>query len=400
MHVLFIPSWYPAHPGDMAGCFFREQALALQASGMQVGVLTPAFRSLSRWQALVEGRYGLHTELDSGIETVRFHGVRALSWSHALNMRFWEWTGLRAFDAYQRRCGRPDVLHVHAMIYGLAWAAAIRRRHDIPFVVTEHSSEFLRNDVKAPLLAYLAKQATHASRLFAVSSALCSSVQSQVPAPTGRSWTAMPNMVSSRFGVVLRDAGAVQAGRQHCRLLSIAGLHANKGHHYLLQALRLATDAGGDFCLRIGGSGPQEKALKQLAADLGLADLVTFLGHCTREQVAQEMTEADALVISSTHETFGVVAIEALMSGTPVVSTRCGGPEDIIEEGRDGYLVAKNDPAALAQGLLRLNRERARFDPSELRQRCMGRFAEAAFALRHAEVYEDVLARASAGRLA
>ena len=137
--------------------------------------------------------------------------------------------------------------------------------------------------------------------------------------------------------------------------------------------------------------------MRQLAADLGLADRVTFLGHCTREQVVQEMTLADALVISSNHETFGVVAIEALMSGTPVVSTRCGGPEDIIEEGRDGYLVAKNDPTALAQGLLRLSREQTRFDPGELRQRCVARFAEAAFARRHAEVYEEVVACASIG---
>ncbi|MCA0177905.1 MAG: glycosyltransferase [Proteobacteria bacterium] len=397
MHVLFIPSWYPAYPGDMAGCFFREQARALLDHGIKVGVLTPAFRSLSRWQALFEGGWGLQAEQDEGIETLRFHGVRAFSWSHALNMRFWERTGLYAFETYQRRFGRPDVLHVHAMIFGLAWAAAIRRRHDIPFVVTEHSSEFLRNEIKEPLLAYLTKQAAHASRLFAVSRALCSSVQSQVPAPIGGTWTAMPNMVSSRFDTVLRDAGAVQAGRQHRRLLSIAGLHANKGHNHLLQALRLATDAGGEFRLRIGGSGPQERPLRQLAADLGLADRVTFLGHCTREQVVQEMTLADALVISSNHETFGVVAIEALMSGTPVVSTRCGGPEDIIEEGRDGYLVAKNDPTALAQGLLRLSREQTRFDPGELRQRCVARFAEAAFARRHAEVYEEVVACASIG---
>jgi len=390
MHVLFIPSWYPAQPGDMAGCFFREQALALQDHGMKVGVITPAFRSLTRWQAIAQGGYGLEAERDSGIETLRFHGVRTFSWNHALNMAFWERTGLRAFDEYQRSYGRPDVLHVHAMIFGLAWATAIHRERGIPFVVTEHSTEFQRSAIRPPLLAYLTKQVTLAARTFAVSSSLAEVLRSQVPLPAGRRWEVMHNMVSARFGMPAPRAPRDGRSGRPRMLLSVAGLESHKGHHHLLRALRLAIDAGADFHLRIGGSGPQEAPLKELTAVLNLGNRVEFLGHCSRDQVAREMAAADAFVLPSSHETFGVVAVEALLSGRPVLSTRCGGPEDIVVEGEDGYLVDKDDPAALCAGLLRLTREWARFDPQNLRQRCIVRFSEAAFARRHTKVYRAV----------
>lgn len=391
MHVLLIPSWYPAHPGDMSGCFFREQALALHDRGMRVGVITPVFRSLTEWRAITKGGYGLQVEHDSGIETLRFHGVRAFSWNHVLNMAFWEHTGLRAFNRYRRLHGRPDVLHVHATIFGLAWAAAIHREYGIPFVVTEHSSQFQRISIRPPLLAYLIKEMALASRAFGVSSALAKVLTSQVPLPPGRRWDVMHNMVSSRFG----SAAPRQVLRNDTRipvLLNVAGLYPYKGHYHLLHAVRMALDTGADFHLRIGGSGPQEIRLKELAASLNLSDRLVFLGHCSREQVAREMAASDAFVLSSSYETFGVVAVEALLSGKPVLATRCGGPEDIVVPNQDGYLVEKDDTTALSAGLLQLVRTLHQFDPQDLRRRCIDRFSEDAFARRHAELYRDVVA--------
>lgn len=392
MHVLFIPSWYPAQPDDMAGCFFREQALALQEHGMRVGVITPSFRSLTHWQAVTDGGYGLATENDSGLLTLRYHGIRAFSWNHALNIQFWERTGLRAFEEYQRQHGRPDVLHVHSMIFGLAWAVAIYRKYGIPFIVTEHSSEFQRSNIRSGLLDYLRRQMSFTSRAYAVSSSLAGVLDTQVPLPAGRHWEVMHNMASSHFGQFTASPSHNTDVAKVPVFLIVAGLLPNKGHHHLLRALRLARDAGTFLLLRIGGSGSQESALKTLVTKLNLDEQVHFLGHCSRERVAKEMFSASALVISSSYETFGVVAVEALLSGRPVLSTRCGGPEDIIIEGRDGYLVDKDDPAAMCAGLLRLTAELAQFDPQDLRQRCIDRFSETTFAVRHAMAYGSTAA--------
>lgn len=388
MHILFVPSWYPAHPDDVSGSFFREQALALRKHGMHVGVIAPALRSLSSGPAALAPPFGLKEELDAGIPTLRYHGVRAFSWNHALNMRFWERIGLETFNHYCARHGRPDLLHVQATIFGLSWAAAIHRRYAIPFVVTEHSSEFALGNVRPQLRQYLSTEIRAASRCLAVSTALCDRLSSLLPPGAGRRWEVMPNLVSARFA---QAAAHHRQDPEGFTFLNVAGLHRNKGHHHLLAAVAIARRAGTPVLLRIAGDGPEAQALKRQAEELGISNCVRFLGSCSRERVAEELAQCDAFVLSSSYETFGVAVVEALMSGKPVVVTRCGGPQDIVVPGQDGLIVGKDDPQALASGMLTLIAQRESFDGGAIRRRCIDRFAEPAFARRHAEVYQAVL---------
>lgn len=387
MHVLFIASWYPSRPGDINGCFFREQAQALAAAGLRVGVITPALRSLTGPGA-IRGAFGPHEELDAGLPTVRYHGVRAWSWHHGLNMRFWERTGLRAFERYRSQYGRPDVIHVHGMIFGLAWAAAIHRRHGIPFVVTEHSTEFAIGTIRPALRAYLTAQVEQASRTLAVSGDLARRLGELVPLPAPRTWTTMPNLVRSDFGAPAATGRQARAPGP-LRLLNVGMLLPKKGQHRLLEALKQLVDGGLDATLRICGAGPEEAPLRALTRALGLEARVELLGDCPREQVRQEMAACDVFVLSSLYETFGVVLVEALASGKPVVATRCGGPQDIVEPG-DGLLVDKDCASALAQGIREVAGHLSDYDPDDLRARCVSRFSEQAFVGRHREVYEAV----------
>jgi len=389
LHILFIPSWYPASPGETLGSFFREQALALRSYGLNVGVITPAMRSLGDGASAWLGPFGIREELDEGMTTLRYHGVRAFSWNHALNIQFWERTGLLAFARYASLRGLPDLLHVHGTIFGLAWARAIHRSHGIPFVVTEHSSEFALNQIRRPLLDYITAAIQPAAHLFGVSESLCNQLSTQVPPPAGKRWKVMPNLVSSRFAPtqeVVRPTG------QEFTFLNVAALHRNKGQHHLLRAFASALHIRPDLSLRIAGDGPEAAALHELARGLGIASQVSFLGNCSRDRVALEMQNCDAFVLSSSYETFGVVAVEALMSGKPIVATRCGGPEDIVVPGVDGVLVTKDDPDALSLGLLQMSNDYRRFDATSIRARCIERFSEVAFAGRHAAAYERALA--------
>jgi glycosyltransferase involved in cell wall biosynthesis len=387
MHVLFIPSWYPASPSDPFGCFFREQALALRSHGMNVGVITPAMRSLTSGLAAWRGPFGITEEMDEGMPTLRYHGVRLYSWNHALNMRFWERCGLRAFDRYRARYGMPDLLHVHGTIFGLAWASAIQSQHGVPFVVTEHSSEFTLGNIRPRLKRYLVDRVRTASRCFAVSVDLSERLSRLMPTGATPFWEVMPNLVASSLAPAPPASGSDGA----FTLLNVAGMHPNKGQHHLLRAFAFAIRLQPEMRLRIVGGGPEAKALERLTRDLGISEHVTFLGMCSRERVAQEMALCNTFVLSSSYETFGVVVVEALMNGRPVVATRCGGPEDIIVPGEDGLLVEKDNPKALAAAMLELRAQRDRFDAAAIRQRCIDRFGEAAFARRHAEVYQAVL---------
>jgi glycosyltransferase involved in cell wall biosynthesis len=151
--------------------------------------------------------------------------------------------------------------------------------------------------------------------------------------------------------------------------------------------------------LEIGGGGPLEPGLRALAAELGIAAQTSFLGILTRQEVREAMWRADAFVLPSHVETFGVVAIEAMAAGLPVVATACGGPQDTVAPGETGLLVPPGDAAALAAGMERLLAERAAWAmrAEAIRRHADERFSQPVVVRRLLEVYAAVRAGA-AGR--
>lgn len=82
-----------------------------------------------------------------------------------------------------------------------------------------------------------------------------------------------------------------------------------------------------DLLLEIGGDGPEKTKLEELVTKLGINKNIKFLGQLTRDEVKNKMNEeSSAFVLSSEYETFGVVVVEALALGKPVIATKCGGP--------------------------------------------------------------------------
>jgi len=104
--------------------------------------------------------------------------------------------------------------------------------------------------------------------------------------------------------------------------------------------------------------------MEQLASDLGVTDRVKFLG--IRRDVPALMSAADAFVLSSAWEGFGLVIAEALACKLPVAVTDSGGPREVVDNGRVGFLVPPRDPDALAQAMARL------MDLPEAERRDMG----------------------------
>jgi len=130
---------------------------------------------------------------------------------------------------------------------------------------------------------------------------------------------------------------------------------------------------------------------RQLVDALGLRPHVHFEGLASPSQVAARMRQSALLVVPSRRESFSAVAAEALACGTPVVATRCGGPEDIVTADT-GRLVAVDDPEALARGIDDVLAARSSFDPEALRRSAVSRFGRAAALARLRELYERGLA--------
>jgi teichuronic acid biosynthesis glycosyltransferase TuaC len=134
-----------------------------------------------------------------------------------------------------------------------------------------------------------------------------------------------------------------------------------------------------------------EQEVRNLATSLGVADRIEFVDHLTPHEVSAEMRRAAVLAVPSHRESFSAVTIEALASGTPVVATRCGGPEELLDN-LVGRLVPVNDPPAMAAALAEILQSPQLFDPLTLRARVLPRYGFAATTERLGELYQSVLA--------
>ncbi|HEY77509.1 MAG TPA: glycosyltransferase family 1 protein [Dehalococcoidia bacterium] len=140
----------------------------------------------------------------------------------------------------------------------------------------------------------------------------------------------------------------------HKVILFVGRIEPIKGLDLLLRALTYLKDEPGLRLLIVGGdihSRDEVARLQQLSRDLKISDLVTFTGSVKQTELPAFYSAADVCVIPSYSESFGLVALESLACGTPVVATRVGGMEEIIRQGETGYVVKNNDPHLLAEKL-------------------------------------------------
>lgn len=172
--------------------------------------------------------------------------------------------------------------------------------------------------------------------------------------------------------------------------VNIALLTEKKGVHNLIRAFAKSFPKDPSVVLDIGGDGTERPRLEALAVNLGVTDRVRFLGALDRDQVAQAMARANAFVLASRYETFGVVVIEALALGKPVIATRCGGPESIVRE-QDGLLVPPDDIDALAEAMRTMRSNYGRYQSADIRANCIARYSEQAVVERLTRVYTQVL---------
>jgi glycosyltransferase involved in cell wall biosynthesis len=195
----------------------------------------------------------------------------------------------------------------------------------------------------------------------------------------------IPNVVDEEFFGPAEKSRATERPR----VFTLARLVEGKGIVELLEATANLRTRGFPLELRIGGDGPRRREWERHALARDLSDNVTFLGSLSREAVRDELQECSCFALASESETFGVVCVEALACGRPVVATRSGGPEEIVTH-ENGLLVPPRDAEALAAGL-RVVLGRA-YDTEAIREDAVRRFGSESVASALEAVYRRVTA--------
>jgi glycosyltransferase involved in cell wall biosynthesis len=337
--VLFLTNWYPTEEEPVKAVWVREHAKAvcLYDDVVVLHCVESAVALKTLWRVERE----TNDSLSEGIPTYRVSyrpsPIRRTSYVIYL------WSTYRAFRQIVNRGFRPDIIHVHIYDAG-GPALLIGRLHHTPVVVSEHFSSFPRQllgrlDIFKAWLAF-----RWANRVLPVSDALQRAIERY---GIRAHFQVIPNVADTT-----RFAPASHLGRDthRKRILFVGQLVPVKGVRYLLHALSRLRQKRDDWHLDIVGEGDARLEYERLAVDLKLRDKVAFHGLKTRQEVAEFMRRADLFALSSLCETFSAPAAEALASGTPVLATRCGGPEEFVTDDV-GVLVAPGDAEALCEGL-------------------------------------------------
>jgi glycosyltransferase involved in cell wall biosynthesis len=378
-----LPSWYPTEDFPLNGIFFKEQAVALRRAGVDVTIAYPELTSPRRmW---VRGNFRdakgeVRVESEDGVPTLRCKGI-GVSREPLVGISWVAWA-LHLVRHQIASNGRPDLLHVHSVAWpnaaGVA-ALAVERLYGIPYVVTEHSSAFLEGTIRRSARYPVAAALNGASAVVAVSSTLARSVERYCDRPV----EVIPNLVDADFFV---PPPRPRAGRRVFRFLTIAWFHPLKGLDVLLKAFAAAFRDDPGVVIEIGGDGAIRASLARLCADLGLSSRVWFLGRLDRMQAREAMWRADAFVLPSLVETFGIVLVEAMATGLPVVATLCGGPQETVAP-EAGLLVDKGDVEALAAALVRMRERCGSFDANAIRDRVCASYDERPVVRRIRDLY-------------
>lgn len=381
LKVLFVTSWYPTKEQPVGGIFVREHAKAVQLYDdvvvLHLAGPRPGLRRT--WELEMEP----DSALIEGIPTYRLWYRRLPVPKTSFLIRVWG--TFAAIRKLKENGFNPDIIHANVYDSAAAVLPAVRLYH-IPFVVTEHWSGFPRR-LLGRLDAWAARIAFgSAGIVIPVSHILKRSIEDY---GIRARFHVVPNVVDTDLfhpGERPRSSGDVK------KLLFVGLLdHAHiKGVPYLLQSLSALKRKRSDWHLDIVGDGPARKEYERMVEDLGLKDNVTFLGLKPKWAVAELMRSATLFVLPSVTETFGVVAAEALASGTPVLATRCGGPEEFVTT-EVGELVPPRDPVALAQGINRILESIERFDSQKISEYAVRQFGRSVVGLKLHQLYLGLL---------
>lgn len=275
-----------------------------------------------------------------------------------------------------------DIIHAHFTDDCGIIAYLVAKELRIPFVVTEHSSSFVESWQKSAPNSLFRCALDGASLIIGVSN-----FQSNTLKEHGlKQVLTLHNFIDSPKPYHLTK------NKKTYEIVSIGNLVEIKGFSQLIQAVgKLVNFNHADIQLKIFGSGPLESFLKDEIKRLSLSHCIKLGGFRSGEEIKKIIAKSDLLVLSSRKETFGIVLIEALSLGVPVIATRCGGPSDIIQTDKVGILVDSQEPECIAEGMMRAYRNKAFYKPLEIRQYFEERFSDKAIVPQLLSLYQQVI---------
>ncbi len=416
MHVLLIPSeeFQPVN-SHLAGIFQKHQANALQNLGCTVGVLSirqslsipmilkavlfkvfgfrvvnelsgkkiPELIDVLLSKSFNPSRF-IHFEENDGVNITRIDGFYFLPPSKHWNHLGWLIAGKVAWKKYCNKYGNPDVIHAHNACYGGLLASVIKKDHGVPYCLTEHSSYIVRGLESNFLYKHIRVAYQHANSLIVVSKFLGNNINRIYGQAIN--WKVIPNVLDP---LIENAVEPKVIATTPFVFVAIGSLIELKRHGDLINAFNAEFKENEDVQLLIAGDGDLKCELEKQIQHLGVEDKVKLLDRLSREKIITLIDSSHCLVLGSSIETFGVVIIEALSRGKPVVATKCGGPESILSSS-NGVLCEVGDYRSLGDGMRFVLSNYDSFNKEQIRRHTLAEYGGMEVGKKLLNVYESI----------
>ena len=334
MDILFLPSWYESEEEPRSGIFFTEQALALKNENNRVVIAIvdilnfPYKCNAKKFRIIEEKRHGIdiYRIKVPSLMTGRFPSVF---------FKYYELFYIKLFEYIFSKGLRFDIMYAHSFWHAGYIGTILKKRYKIPLIVQEHRSMLISYEFSSKINKYLIKTVDDADAFYCVSEKLRSNIR--------------------------------QRGSKNSNIAIL-----------LVKCFDKISQNKKDIILYIAGEGPLRTELEiYIENHTYLKKKIKLLGLLSREEIRDLLKNTNVLVLPSTYETFGVVYIEALATGRPVIATKNGGANDIVNS-ENGILIDVDNDQQLCDAMNKIYEDYSSYDLVKISNDCIKKYSERA----------------------
>lgn len=394
MNIFLIPSWYPESKNYVQGIFIKEQFEALARfykkdnfiistnSKYNLPFKKPGSAVRSFWR--YKKSQGItQKELLSNLFEIN---NSALTWSEKLKgeITMLIKSTLENFLYAKDKFGNMDLIHSHVSYPAGFIAMELKRRFNIPYVITEHMAPFPFKQFvsNGQISKKISDPIINSNRVIAVSSFLSNQIKSYINIDP----VVIPNMVNENLFFIKDHIRR----KDKLKFLTVSSLIESKGIEDLMPGILKSIQKRPDTEFVIAGSGHLENFIIKFIERNNISDRVSLFSNPSREEVIHLFQDCDVFISPSRIESFGIVFIEAMACGKPVIAADSGGPADFVRE-FNGRLIPVNSPEKICEAIEFFVENISMFSAEKIREFIMENYSQKVLCREIMNVYSEML---------
>jgi glycosyltransferase involved in cell wall biosynthesis len=391
MNILIIPAFFQTKEKPTQGSFFMDQAVALKKAGHNVIILYPdtySVKCIKNWVDYKEN----NVEIANGIKIYRKkvfcplkHGIEGHKDTFAKIIE----------ELYTDNIAGKieiDIIHAHCCVWAGYAAMELSEKTGIPYVITEHATLFkLHADKISNSNNKCIKEAFgKADKVICVSNEFKNLIAKY---RVKDDIEVVGNVVDCElFKPCVSDKYHTNINFLTICYMETQDQLYKKGIDILLKAWEKVVKNYPNAKIVIGGGGHAKHKVLEWCEEYNIADSVEMIGALNRTQVAEYMNKCDFFVLPSRYETFGVVYIEAMACGKPVIAVKNGGPDDFVKD-FNGILIETENVDELAKAMCDMSNNRLKYNAQVISEYINEKFSDHAISEQLEKIYTNILKR-------